>query len=276
MPRNFITTKFAVGVAVLFVLASAAFAQDWPTHAITLDRAVRGRRRRRSERPHPGTAHERSARPADRHREYRRGGRHGRQRCASPRARPTATRSLIGNSGTQAFNQSLYKKPLYNSVTDFTPVGLATGIAAHPDRAQGPAGQQPAGVRRLRQSATKPRCSSARPASAPAPICRACCSTSRWASPSPSALSRRGAGAAGFDRRPHRLHVLHHPDRRRAGRARQVKGIAVMAPHRVKIIPDLRDHRRAGLAGSRSQRLERILPAARERPTRSCASSTRR
>ena len=33
---------------------------------------------------------------------------------------------LIGNSGTQAFNQSLYKKPLYNSVTDFTPVGLVS------------------------------------------------------------------------------------------------------------------------------------------------------
>jgi tripartite-type tricarboxylate transporter receptor subunit TctC len=33
---------------------------------------------------------------------------------------------LIGNSGTHAFNQSLYKKPLYNAVTDFTPVGLAT------------------------------------------------------------------------------------------------------------------------------------------------------
>ncbi len=29
---------------------------------------------------------------------------------------------LIGNSGTQAFSQSLYKTPLYDSVTDFTPV----------------------------------------------------------------------------------------------------------------------------------------------------------
>ena len=33
---------------------------------------------------------------------------------------------LIGNSGTHAFNQSLYKKPLYNAVADFEPVGLAT------------------------------------------------------------------------------------------------------------------------------------------------------
>src|SRR5438552_7500954 len=33
---------------------------------------------------------------------------------------------LIGNSGTHAYNQSLYKTPLYNAVSDFTPVGLAT------------------------------------------------------------------------------------------------------------------------------------------------------
>jgi tripartite-type tricarboxylate transporter receptor subunit TctC len=33
---------------------------------------------------------------------------------------------LMGNSGTQAFSQALHKKPLYNAVTDFTPVGLAT------------------------------------------------------------------------------------------------------------------------------------------------------
>ncbi len=33
---------------------------------------------------------------------------------------------MIGNSGTHAYNQSLYKKPLYNSVTDFTPVGLVS------------------------------------------------------------------------------------------------------------------------------------------------------
>jgi len=33
---------------------------------------------------------------------------------------------LIGNSGTHAYNQSLYKKPLYNSATDFQPVGLMT------------------------------------------------------------------------------------------------------------------------------------------------------
>jgi tripartite-type tricarboxylate transporter receptor subunit TctC len=33
---------------------------------------------------------------------------------------------LIGNTGTHAFNQTLYKKPLYNAVTDFEPVGLVS------------------------------------------------------------------------------------------------------------------------------------------------------
>src|SRR5215471_9130520 len=31
---------------------------------------------------------------------------------------------VLGNTGTHASNQTLYKKPMYNSVTEFTPVGL--------------------------------------------------------------------------------------------------------------------------------------------------------
>lgn len=39
---------------------------------------------------------------------------------------PDGYTMLIGNSGTHAFSQSLYKHPLYNAITDFTPVGLAS------------------------------------------------------------------------------------------------------------------------------------------------------
>jgi len=42
------------------------------------------------------------------------------------KADPDGTVFLIGNSGTHAFNQSLYKKPMYNAATDFTPVGLVS------------------------------------------------------------------------------------------------------------------------------------------------------
>src|SRR6202047_4196070 len=41
-------------------------------------------------------------------------------------ASPDGYTFLIGNSGTHAYNQSLYKKPLYNAATDFQPVGLMT------------------------------------------------------------------------------------------------------------------------------------------------------
>jgi tripartite-type tricarboxylate transporter receptor subunit TctC len=41
-------------------------------------------------------------------------------------AAPDGYTFMIGNTGTHAYNQSLYKKPLYSSVTDFTPVGLVS------------------------------------------------------------------------------------------------------------------------------------------------------
>jgi tripartite-type tricarboxylate transporter receptor subunit TctC len=42
------------------------------------------------------------------------------------RAAPDGYTFEIGNVGTHAYNQTLYKKPLYHAATDFTPVGLAT------------------------------------------------------------------------------------------------------------------------------------------------------
>jgi tripartite-type tricarboxylate transporter receptor subunit TctC len=42
------------------------------------------------------------------------------------KAAPDGYTMLIGNSGTHAYSQSLSKRPLYNAVEDFTPVGLVT------------------------------------------------------------------------------------------------------------------------------------------------------
>ena len=39
---------------------------------------------------------------------------------------PNGYTMLMGNTGTHAFSQALYKQPLYNAVTDFTPVALVT------------------------------------------------------------------------------------------------------------------------------------------------------
>ena len=37
---------------------------------------------------------------------------------------PNGSQFVIGNSGTHAWSQSLYKNPPYNTLTDFTPLGL--------------------------------------------------------------------------------------------------------------------------------------------------------
>jgi tripartite-type tricarboxylate transporter receptor subunit TctC len=50
------------------------------------------------------------------------GGMTGAQRVAQ--ARPDGYEVLLGTVGTQAYNQTLYKKPLYNAIEDFAPVAL--------------------------------------------------------------------------------------------------------------------------------------------------------
>jgi tripartite-type tricarboxylate transporter receptor subunit TctC len=52
------------------------------------------------------------------------GGMTGTNRVA--KAAPDGYQFVLGNVGTHAQNQSLYKKPLYNAVTDFAPVALIT------------------------------------------------------------------------------------------------------------------------------------------------------
>jgi tripartite-type tricarboxylate transporter receptor subunit TctC len=52
------------------------------------------------------------------------GGMTGTNRVA--KATPDGYQFVLGNVGTHAQNQSLYKKPLYNAVTDFAPVALIT------------------------------------------------------------------------------------------------------------------------------------------------------
>jgi tripartite-type tricarboxylate transporter receptor subunit TctC len=52
------------------------------------------------------------------------GGMIGASRVA--KAAPDGYQMVLGNVGTHAQNQTLYKKPLYNALTDFAPVGLVT------------------------------------------------------------------------------------------------------------------------------------------------------
>ncbi|HUI98275.1 MAG TPA: tripartite tricarboxylate transporter substrate binding protein [Xanthobacteraceae bacterium] len=54
------------------------------------------------------------------------GGMTGSKRVAD--ARPDGYTMLLGTVGTQAQGQTLYKHPLYNSVTDFTPIALVADV----------------------------------------------------------------------------------------------------------------------------------------------------
>ena len=76
------------------------------------------------------------------------GGMTGSKRVAD--AQPDGYVMGIGTVGTHAQGQTLYKRPLYNSQTDFTPVALLAQVPIVLTVAQGPAGQGLQGVRRLR------------------------------------------------------------------------------------------------------------------------------
>ena len=112
--------------AVLTVAATVpAAAQDWPTRPITLivpfsagggiDVSARIQAQRMSEMLGQSIVVENIGAAA---------GMVGGSRVA--KAEPDGYTFLIGNTGTHAYNQSLYKKPLYNSATDFQPVGLVS------------------------------------------------------------------------------------------------------------------------------------------------------
>ncbi len=111
-------TRRAISVLALsFALAGIAVAQTWPTRPITLvipfapgggvDASARIQAQYLSELLGQPIVAENMGAAA---------GMVGSARVA--KAEPDGTIFLIGNTGTHAYNQSLYKKPLYNAATD--------------------------------------------------------------------------------------------------------------------------------------------------------------
>jgi len=117
--------KTIAGLVALTALAGPAAAQEWPTRPITLVVPFT-----------PGGGIDVSARiqalqmgellgqPIVVDNVGAAAGTVGSQRVA--KAAPDGYTMLIGNTGTHAYSQSLYKRPLYNSVTEFQPVGLVS------------------------------------------------------------------------------------------------------------------------------------------------------
>jgi tripartite-type tricarboxylate transporter receptor subunit TctC len=112
-------------LAAVLITCGAASAQDWPARPITLvvpygaggPTDVIGRlfAQQMSERLGRQIVIENIAGA---------GGMTGASRVAH--AAPDGYQVLFGGSGNLVYNQILYKKPLFDSVTDFTPVGLLT------------------------------------------------------------------------------------------------------------------------------------------------------
>jgi tripartite-type tricarboxylate transporter receptor subunit TctC len=120
------------------------------------------------------------------------GGMTGSNRVA--KAAPDGYLLVLGNAGTHAYNQWLYKRSLYNSESDFAPVGVVVeNTKVLIVRNDFPANSLPEFVAYLQ--ANRPSCNTARRAPAPPRISLACCSITAWARMSPmfptAALGRR-------------------------------------------------------------------------------------
>src|SRR5438128_765311 len=120
-----IRTKLPAVLATLLGMTAMASAQEWPTRPITLivpfaaggglDVSVRIQAQRMSELLGQTIVAENVGAAA---------GTVGSLRAA--KAAPDGYTFLIGNTGTHAYSQSLYKKLPYDAVADFQPVGMMT------------------------------------------------------------------------------------------------------------------------------------------------------
>jgi tripartite-type tricarboxylate transporter receptor subunit TctC len=236
-------------VAALAVAAAVpARAQDWPTRPITLivpfaagggvDVSARIQAQRMSELLGQAIVVENVGAAA---------GMAGSLRVA--KAEPDGYTMLIGNSGTHAFNQSLYKAPLYNSVTDFTPVGLATEspriLIARKDL---PAANLRDFIADVKANQATMQFGSAGVGSG---THLPCVLLNLAMGVTVTHVPYRGEGPAQQDLIGGRLDYMCSTIQTGAALANEslVKGIAVMSPRRVKIIADLATTGEQGLPG---------------------------
>jgi tripartite-type tricarboxylate transporter receptor subunit TctC len=171
----------------------------------------------------------------------------GTQRVA--KAAPDGYTMLIGNTGTQAYSQSLYKRPLYNSVTDFEPVGLVSDspriLLARKDL---PASNLQEFIAYAKANHGKMQFGSAGVGSG---THLPCVLLNLTLGLDITHVPYRGAGPVMQDLIGGRIDYMCDTIQTGAQQAKQgtVKGLAVMAPKRVPIIADLATTGEQGLAG---------------------------
>ena len=165
------------------------------------------------------------------------------------KADPDGYTMLIGNSGTHAYSQSLYKTPLYNSLTDFTPVGLASEspriLIARKDL---PAQNLQEFIAYVKANQSKMQFGSAGIGSG---THLPCVLLNTAMGVDVTHVPYRGEAPVQQDLIGGRIDYMCSTIQTGAALAKEgtVKGIAVMSAHRVKIIPDLPTTGEQGLPG---------------------------
>ena len=170
-------------------------------------------------------------------------------RCASRRATPDGYTLLMGNTGTHAYSQGLRKNPPYNSITDFAPVGLVTEspriLVARKDL---PVKNLQEFVAYVKANQAKMQFGSAGVGSGTHLPCELLNSV---IGVKVTHIPYKGAGPVMQDLIGGRIDYFCDTIQTGAAQAKAgtVKGIAVMSPRRVPIIPDLATTGEQGLKG---------------------------
>ena len=241
-------TIAALALLAVATPAGSAAAQDWPTRPITLvvpftagggiDVSARIQAQQMGELLGQSIVVDNVGAAA---------GTIGTQRVA--KAAPDGYTMLIGNTGTQAYSQSLYKRPLYNSVTDFEPVGLVSDspriLLARKDL---PASNLQEFIAYAKANHGKMQFGSAGVGSG---THLPCVLLNLTLGLDITHVPYRGAGPVMQDLIGGRIDYMCDTIQTGAQQAKQgsVKGIAVMAPKRVPIIAELATTGEQGLAG---------------------------
>jgi tripartite-type tricarboxylate transporter receptor subunit TctC len=168
------------------------------------------------------------------------------------KAEPDGHMFLIGNTGTHAYNQSLYKKPLYNAATDFTPVGLVSESPRILDvRKDLPVANLQEFVAYAKANHAKMQFGSA---GVGAGTHLPCVLLNRAMGVEVTHIPYRGEGPAMQDLIAGRIDYMCNTIQTGVvqAKAHAVKGIAVMAPRRAAIIPELATSGEQGLPGVES------------------------
>jgi len=243
-----ICIRIATAAVFLLTFTHATHAQDWPNRPITLvvpfaagggvDVSVRIQAQYISEALGQSIVIENIGGAA---------GTTGSVRVA--KAPPDGYTLLIGNSGTHAYSQSLYKKPPYDAVADFEPVGLVSDspriLIARKDL---PANNLQEFIRYVKANQGKMQFGSA---GVGAGTHLPCVLLNMAMGVDVTHVPYRGAGPVMQDLIGGRIDYMCDTIQTGAQQAKEktVKGIAVMAPRRVPIIADLPTSTEQGLPG---------------------------